>query len=131
MLPRSGFAADTAYTTSFWGYELYIYLTTHPKVIPLLNLVREEIRFYTGHDLCSARHFSFVFWAQSAPSLNEYPLHFGENNFQFGQSFHFHGVLNLYFNEPVASVLLITRSLDLACFMTSGKVVGSDIAVSR
>ena len=51
--------------------------------------------------------------------------------FNLDKSFHFHGVLNLYFNEPVASVLLITRSLDLACFMTSGKVVGSDIAVSR
>ena len=29
------------------------------------------------------------------------------------------------------SVLLTTRSLDLACFMTSGKVVGRDFAVSR
>ena len=109
MLPRSGFAADTAYTTSFWGYELYIYLTTHPKVIPLLNLVREEIRFYTGHDLCSARHFSFVFWAQSAPSLNEYPLHFGENNFQFGLVVHFLWRVEFVFWWTSASVSLTTR----------------------
>ena len=47
------------------------------------------------------------------------------------KSFDFYGELNLYFGGPVSSVLLPTRSLRIACFMTSGKVVGSDIAVSR
>ena len=75
MLSRSGFSTDTAYTTSFWGYELYIGLI-HPKVIPSVNQVREEIRFYTSHNLCSARHFYFVFLPQSAPN----PKMFGSLN---------------------------------------------------
>ena len=41
-------------------------------------------------------------------------------------------LLNLYLNGSVASgFFLTTRSLDLACFMTSGKVVSSDFAVSH
>ena len=42
--------------------------------------------------------------------------------FDSNKSFDFYGVLNLYFDGPVPLVSLTTWSLDLACFMTSGKV---------
>ena len=59
-------------------------------------------------------------------SLVEYTLYLeGVRNFNLDKSFGFYGVWNLYFDGPVPLVLLTTRRPDLACFTTSGKVVGS------